>query len=112
MKKNIKSRKINPSENTISPDPKKSAEVQRILNLVSKMAQGRGGRLASYNRLTSFPSPTLQIPTSTEQPGSPKRKRDSEDILPVKRLRDYKYITQEKQPKRTPFILPETFIRK
>jgi len=91
---------------------KEVTEVQRIVNLVSKMAH-RGGRQASCNRLTSFPTNTLPVPSSLKTPSSPKRKRDpAESLITLKRIRDDKFIPQDKQlKKKTPFVLPKTYLR-
>jgi len=96
-----------------SSSSSKDAELQRIVNLISKMSHNRGGRLGtSLNRLTSFPS-TPESPQSL----LPKRKRDAENYCsPIKRFRDEKFVIHDslKQPppqKKTPFILPENFIR-
>jgi hypothetical protein len=117
-----KKEKNGPQSTSPSSDIK-AAEVQRIVNIISKMAQQRGGRLAtSLNRLTSFPcssattqqilgpSPAINSPTLL-----PKRKRDTDNYCsPIKRFRNEKCVIHDlkQQPqKKTPFILPENFIR-
>lgn len=85
-------------------DLQKAAEVQRIINLVYKMAQRRGERLSIYNRLTTFPH-FFSLP-QTKKPGSPKRKRESDD-----KINTIKSFKERKLQKKSPFVLPSSYER-
>jgi len=111
QKRIMKETQLQPPQ--LQPQPQQEdKEAQRIESIVNSMAQKRGGRPITYNRMTSFSSEKVDITTSPT-----KRKRNTNldspngSSSPTKRLRNVFFFTQNK-PTIIPWVLPPNFVRR